>query len=72
MIEQILKIVKFVKVTNKLEVIQEHPADNKFLECALAAKANYIVSGDKHLLKVVSYKKLKILSVNNFLQLINK
>ena len=70
MIEQILKTAKFVKVTNKLQVIKEHPADNKFLECAIAAKADYVVSGDKHLLKIEAYKKIKILSVNDFLRLI--
>ncbi len=70
LIEQVLKIAKFVKVTNKVEVIQEHPADNKFLECAKDAKAEYIVSGDKHLLNVVVYKKTKILAANDFLKLL--
>ena len=66
-----LKTAKFVKVTNKLNVIKDHDSDNKFLECALAAKANFIVSGDKHLLKIEAYKKIKILRVIDFLQLIN-
>ena len=70
MIEQVLRIAKFVEVANKLEVIQEHPADNKILECALAAKADYIVSGDKHLLNVGAYKKTKIVSTNDFLDLL--
>ena len=72
LIEQVLKIVTFVKASNKLEVIQAHPADNKFLECAIAAKADYVISGDKHLLQIAAYKKLKILSVNDFLQLIKR
>ena len=55
-----LKLAKFVKVTNKLSVIQEHPVDNKFLECAIAAKAHFVVSAEKHLLKVVSYEKIRI------------
>ena len=70
MIEQVLKIAKFVKVTTKVEVVNEHPADNKFIECALAAKANFIVSGDKHLLKVVSYKKIQVSPVSDFLALL--
>ena len=70
LIEQVLKIAKFVKATAKVEVVNEHPADNKFLECALAAKANYIVSGDKHLLKVVSYKKIQVSPLSDFLALI--
>lgn len=70
MIEQVLKIAKFVEVTKKVEVILEHPADNKFVECALAAQADYIVSGDKHVLKVGIYKDIKMISVSNFLKLI--
>ena len=48
----------------------EHLADDKFIECARAAGAHYIVSGDKHLLKVACYKKTQIVSVNEFLKLI--
>ncbi len=70
LIENVLKIAKFVKVTKKLNVVVEHPADDKFIECASAAGADYIVSGDKHLLKVSCYKKTQIVSVNEFLQLI--
>ena len=70
LIEQVLKIAKFVKATTKVEVVSEHPADNKFLECALAANASHIVSGDKHLLKVVSYKKIQVSPVSDFLALI--
>jgi putative PIN family toxin of toxin-antitoxin system len=70
LVEAVLKIGKFVQVTRKAHVVVEHPADDKFIECALAANAEYIVSGDKHLLKVGSYKKPQILSVNEFLQVI--
>jgi putative PIN family toxin of toxin-antitoxin system len=42
--------------------------DKKFLECALKAKAN-IVSGDADLLDISSFKGIKILSANEFLQL---
>jgi uncharacterized protein len=72
LMEQVLKNSKFVKVTNKVKVIVEHPADDRFLECALATDADFVVSGDKHLLKVGAYKKTKILSVNDFLNLTNK
>ena len=70
LIETVLKVVKFVEVTKKVSVVVEHTADDKFIECALAAKADYIVSGDKHLLKVGSYKKTRIVSVSDFLQIV--
>jgi uncharacterized protein len=68
LIESILKITKFVQVTENIRVMEEHPADDKFIECASAAKAQYIVSGDKHLLKIGHYKKMHIVSVSNFLE----
>ena len=70
LIETVLKTVKFVKVTTKLQVVLEHPADDKFIECAKAAEAPHIVSGDNHLLKIASYKKTQIISVNEFLKLV--
>ena len=65
-----LKNAKFVNVTKRINFIVEHPADDKFIECAQAAGADYIVSGDKNLLKVACYKKTQIVSVNEFLQVI--
>jgi putative PIN family toxin of toxin-antitoxin system len=72
LIEAVLKVVKFVEVevTKTVKVVLEHPADDKFIECALAARADYIVSGDKHLLKVGSYKKTRIVSVAEVLQIL--
>ncbi|MFB3889376.1 MAG: putative toxin-antitoxin system toxin component, PIN family [Candidatus Bathyarchaeia archaeon] len=55
-----------VNPTAKLDVIGEDPEDNKILECALAARAEIIVSGDKHLLKLRKLKKTKILAPREF------
>jgi putative PIN family toxin of toxin-antitoxin system len=68
LIETVLKISRLVNVNKNLAVVKEHPADDKFIECAQASGAEYIVSGDKHLLKVGCYKKTQIVSVNEFLQ----
>ena len=38
-----------------------------FLNCALEAGANCIVSGDRHLLRLKSCKRIKILSPAEFL-----
>jgi putative PIN family toxin of toxin-antitoxin system len=70
LIETILKIAKFVKATKKFNAVREHPADDKFLSCALAAGADYVISGDKHLLKLIRHGKTKILPVNKFLQVL--
>lgn len=42
------------------------PDDDKFLECALAAKALYIVSGDKDLLDLASFEGVEIITAAEF------
>ena len=53
----------------QLSVIAEDPSDNRFLECALAAKADYLVSGDHHLLQLVEFKGTKIVPPAEFMRL---
>jgi putative PIN family toxin of toxin-antitoxin system len=48
-------------------IIRKDPEDDKFLRCALAGKAKWIISGDQHLLSLKSYQKIKILSPADFL-----
>ena len=67
MIETVLETSKFIKVTKKVKAVFAHPADDKVIECALAAKADYLVSGEKHLLELTRHKKTRILSVSQFL-----
>ncbi len=54
-----------------LEVIKEDPADNRVLECAVAAGASYIVTGDDHLLGIKQYKEIIILKPAEFLTLLD-
>jgi putative PIN family toxin of toxin-antitoxin system len=51
----------------KLKVIDEDTEDTKILECALKAKADVIVTGDKHLLKIGKFRKIKIVTPREFL-----
>ncbi len=46
----------------KVHIIEEDPQDNRILECALAAGAKFIATGDKHLLKLSQFKQTKILT----------
>jgi len=50
-----------VKPGIKLNIIKERESDNRILECAVSGDANLIVSGDKHLLKLKSYKNIPII-----------
>ena len=56
----------------KLEenVVKEDKKDDKFIECALNAKSDIIVSGDDHLLKLKEYKNIKIMTTSDVLKLL--
>lgn len=56
--------------TIKLNVIKSDPDDNKVLACALEAKAQYIISGDEHLLSLVQYQDIKIVTAREFLRIL--
>jgi predicted nucleic acid-binding protein len=49
-------------------VVKADPSDNKFLECAVAAGADVIVSGDKHLLRLKQHAGIPIIRVADFLR----
>ena len=53
----------------KENVVKEDKSDNKFIECALNAKADIIVSGDRHLLKIREFMGIKIMRTADALKL---
>jgi hypothetical protein len=59
----------YVSRTSAVAVIENDSHENKFLECALAAGAKYIVSGDRHLLNLKTFKGIRILPPTDFLKI---
>jgi len=54
------------KTSPRLKVLSDDP-DNRILECALDATAEFIVTGDKHLLNLTSYQNIEIINLSAFL-----
>ena len=50
----------------ELSVVSDEP-DNRILECAIAARASAIVTGDRHLLRLESYQDIGIMTVSDLL-----
>ncbi|MCL6087520.1 MAG: putative toxin-antitoxin system toxin component, PIN family [Actinobacteria bacterium] len=69
-IENILEFCHVVEVSEKILYLKDDPDDDKILECAIASMCAYIVSGDKHLIKLKSFRNIKILNPADFLILI--
>ncbi len=59
--KEILYFSEIVFPLGELDIIKEDPTDNIVLETALICKANILVTGNKHLLKLKKYKNIKIL-----------
>ena len=70
-LEAAIKVGTIKKVVPKikLNIIKEDPEDNRFIECAVAGGADYIVSGDAHLLNLKCYQDILILPPHAFLGL---
>lgn len=54
-----------IVIDTKVEVSRD-PDDDKFISCAVDAKALYVVSGDKDLLEVGRYRFVEILTAAEF------
>jgi len=50
-----------------LSRIADDPDDDRILECAVAADAGAVISGDRHLLRLVSFRSIPIMSPRQFL-----
>lgn len=57
-----------VNPSQSINAVADDPDDNKIIECAVEGKAEYIISGDRHLLSLGEYKNVKILRASEFLQ----
>jgi putative PIN family toxin of toxin-antitoxin system len=54
-----------------LHILEDEP-DNRILECAIAAQADYVVSGDRHLLALKQHAGSTMLSLADFLVTLRK
>lgn len=58
----------FVQPNETIAVITDDPDDNKFLACAVAARAAFIISGDPHLLNLGSFRGIPVVTPGQFLE----
>lgn len=59
----------FVKPSEKISICRD-PKDNVILECAVASKSRFIVTGDKDLLDIKSFRNIHIITPKEFLNLL--
>lgn len=73
--EHVLEIMALFKDTFEIvipslevQAIQSNPEDNHVIEAALAARAEFIISGDKHLLNLAEWEGIHVVSPAQFIR----
>lgn len=64
----IYQFSEFVVSEEQIHFVEADPKDDKFLEAAVSGKADFIVSGDKHLLDLKKFRSIPIITGSEFIQ----
>lgn len=67
-----LSNVKYIDPHFRFQLITADPDDNKFVDCAIAANAKYIVTEDHHfdVLKDIPFPHIEVISIEQFLDML--
>jgi putative PIN family toxin of toxin-antitoxin system len=71
LLQAISKVATVIKTRAHLHVLADEP-DNRILECAVEAAADFIVTWDKHLLSLKNFQDIRIITLSNFLKILGK
>ncbi len=64
------KSAKLVQIRSRFQEIKDDPDDDIILRTAFDGKAEYIVSGDKHLLSLGNFRGIQVVTIHRMLQLL--
>jgi len=67
-----INISEVVHPKATVNIVKDDPDDNKIIEAAMAGKADYIVTGDKHLLALKRVKGIEIVSPREFIIMLSE
>jgi len=71
--DAIIKILKVATITPGVEIasgVSPDPADDRVLACAIEGRADFIISGDRDLTELESYKGIRIVTPAAFVKLL--
>ncbi len=58
---------EIVNPEKRIKILKDNP-DNRILECAVSGHADVIVTGDKAMLALKEYKRIKIITLREYLE----
>lgn len=71
-LEALNDIARFVRVKSKFNAVTQDPDDDIVLRAAYDSRADYIVSGDEHMLALGEFRGIRIVTVSEMLELLKK
>jgi len=66
--DYLLRTAEFVTPGPAINAVRADPSDDKFLEAALEGQADFVVSGDNHLLELKTFRGIPIISARQFVE----
>jgi putative PIN family toxin of toxin-antitoxin system len=69
--EEVLPFFEVVEVTDKIRGICTDPDDDKFIACAVAGSADFIVTGDSALYEVGKYRSVRIIKAFDLVEMMD-
>jgi len=70
-VQALSAIAKFVRTKSRYRIVKEDPDDDVVLAAAYDGGADYVVSGDQHLLNMKEFKGIHIVTADKMIQILN-
>lgn len=71
-VRELFNLAEMIPGDMEVNAIKDDPSDNIYLACAVEGKADLIVSGDRHLKDLKSFRQIPIVDSDKFLQVISQ
>jgi putative PIN family toxin of toxin-antitoxin system len=71
-VAELTSLAEWVVPEKHLQVVVADPSDDRVLDCAIAALAQYLVTGDGHLLRLQNCQGVAIVTPQRFLEILQK
>lgn len=68
--QQMARLTVVVEPAQTIEAVPDDPDDDRIVECAVEARAAFIVTGDNDLLRLGRYGSIQIVKVATFLEML--
>lgn len=68
-LSELISIAKRVEPKRRISIIDDDPEDNRVLECASEANVRFLVTGDSHLLNIKKYGRVRVVTPDQFLEM---